>query len=514
MKKKATQINSVYEKISFSRQLAKGVQMIVTDMSMQAILVSQNVANRFLSFAARSRATTYKDHLVYPEEKMSIPLFELTAKNYIIQYHSQVKEHWNNLVKYIPDYLREIGILHPKVQPTIKDKVSNEFEKYYKNICRQMTKQDIILHAEEISDIKNIALQYSQIDMPLKNQGIILGMDNLLDKTYQLLSKNQLESSKDNIEKLIVETDWSLELKPEEYAAIIKNATADITRELSMTQESIVKTVLLSYNNGSETKSFSLSIQDFNSFCLTDELKAEFSAKNMLDFPQNDYFGQENEAFFEFLFQKRFGENLIENWNNFSVQSDDATLTIDGLSTEIIPTSAYDELINRYTIKEYLTTNYTNADKQLSKLLEYTSKHLAAVNSIQEMLSSQNAQGQEELTEEPLRSEAIETVNDESQHLQAELDKLIQLKALKVELSDTADLNKIEERIAKYNTKLSELHSSVTVSSDQPSVQPETSEPSNLETIMTSPDAIIGDLTPEVIIIDEVQELIAEEMEF
>ncbi len=455
---KNNQFTDIYGKISFSRELAKGVRMVVTELSARAVLVTQMIADKFLSAAAKTRAVAQDRELAFPEDKMSIPLLELNQKNYIDMYHSQVKEHWNALVHFLPDYLRDRGILHAKPMLSMLDKMEDETDAYYKSL-KTMTKEDLFLHAEDVTAMKTIIAYYARHDLPLSNQGILLNIPDLAQKTCDYMRQNGMEISADGMDQLI-NGNISDFLSTVDLSDSINKTLSSVKRELYFPREQYINTVILSYHTDEAEKTITLSVDDFFKYLVTDDVKKAFAEKNMLDFPSEDYYGADKAPLFNELFEKRFGENIVDNWNSYAPQSDASRMEISGLSTEIVSTSAYDELIARYSIKEYLTTNCKSAQNQINELLDYASRQREVLHDFENMLSAyENKNAQEtvidQLTE---NAEAVKPIgSEESQKVMNELKKIREYRDMKIQFNDRAGIRKIDRMISDMEKQLSKL---------------------------------------------------------
>lgn len=455
---KKNQFCDIYGKISFSRELAKGVRMVVTELSARAVLVTQMIADKFLSAAARTRAVAEDRELAFPEDKMSIPLLELNQKNYIDMYHSQVKEHWNTLVHFLPDYLRDRGILHAKPVPSMLEKMEDETDAYYKSL-KTMTKEDLFLHAEDVAAMKTIIAYYADHDLPLSNQGILLNIPELARKTCDYMKQNGMEISTDGIDQLM-NSNISDFLSTLDYSDSVNKILAPVKRELFFSREQYVNTVILSYRTEEAEKTITMSVDDFFKYLVTDDVKKAFAEKNMLDFPSEDFYGADKAPLFNELFEKRFGENIVENWNSYAPQSDASRMEISGLSTEIISTSAYDELIARYSIKEYLTTNFKNAQDQINELLDYASRQREILHNFENMLSEyENTAAQETVMDQVTENaeEAKPVESEEAQKVMDELKRIREYRDMKIQFNDRAGIRKIDRMISDMEKRLGEL---------------------------------------------------------
>ena len=124
-KKKETQ--EIVGNYSLRKDLAEGVYLIVSHIAIKAVVVTQTVAQKFLSPQAFKYGEPYGENnseLYYPAKdgRASIPMMELASKNYIKLHSNQIKEYFNNLVKRVPSYLRERGFIKPREIQILADK--------------------------------------------------------------------------------------------------------------------------------------------------------------------------------------------------------------------------------------------------------------------------------------------------------------------------------------------------------------------------------------------------------
>lgn len=367
---------SIYGKYSLSKDIAAGVSLIVTVASLRIVLVAEQIANRFMSEAGKIRGDKENgNYLGYPEfdGRASIPMYELATKGYIEIYNAQIKEHFNNLVKMIPDYLRERGILSPKHIITLAEKVEAEHKDFLYEM-RYATKKELINSAEMIVAYNKITEFFQAPDFSTEKLGVILLTPELLELTYDYLAENKLDVTAENIEKFtqhLKENCSEMVFDEQSIESIIKEQVNGFERELKLAKPNYVQTVLLKFQTPDGIKEFDMQLKEFESY-YSDEMKQKFAEHNMLDFPSKDYFGDKYSELHEKVLLKRFNENLVENFNNFSAQfKGEVALTVNGLSTEKIRQSSYDDLVNHYSLKQYISANYHNPEKHIEKIKLY-----------------------------------------------------------------------------------------------------------------------------------------------
>ena len=98
---------------SLPKEIANGVYLLTSGAMLKASYVTKSLAERMLSKSAVSRGVEEGENIMFPAEggKSSIPMYELSQKGYLQLNRQETKKHFSRLVSFVPDYLRERGIL-------------------------------------------------------------------------------------------------------------------------------------------------------------------------------------------------------------------------------------------------------------------------------------------------------------------------------------------------------------------------------------------------------------------
>ena len=150
---KTQETGEVVGSYSLRKDLAEGVYLIISHIAIKAVVVTQTIAQKFLSPQAINYGEPYgENELYYPAKdgRASIPMLELASKDYIKLHSNQIKEHFNNLVKRVPAYLKERGFIKPREIQILADKAEDEY-KEYRSTLKFMPKKMLIARAEEIA---------------------------------------------------------------------------------------------------------------------------------------------------------------------------------------------------------------------------------------------------------------------------------------------------------------------------------------------------------------------------
>lgn len=421
-----TEMNSPYGRVSIIKELGKGVSLIISTAALSTVVVTKEIANKFLSASAKVRGDNLNNEaLGYPSSdgRIHIPLYELAEKNYIKQTVSQIRDHFNHLCHLIPSYLRERGFIAAKPIYTLADKINAEYDEWLSEI-KEYSKDDIVKAASEIDKYNKLKAYFTNPDFPIEKQGVLISVPSLLDYTYEYLTNNQMEFSRENLDAMSDKWRNNIsEMVREEDIIEFKKAmdseTESFVAELQTARKQYINSVNLLLKTPEGNKEFSINKIDFDELLLTDDLRSEFAAMAMPDYPEPDYYGDHNREIFNALFIKRFEADIVDNWINYAPQGgNEVSLEITGLSTSVIPSNAYDELVARSLIKEYLQNNYQQPERFYSKLVNFAEEQQQIINSITNLTASMNyakpSQAQETETLTP-SAEASENVqHDES----------------------------------------------------------------------------------------------------
>lgn len=425
-------MDSAYGRVSIMKELGKGVSMIITTASLSAVVVSKSIADRFMSPSGISRGDKLDDALGYPDDSLGrihIPLYELATKNQIKLLRNQIKDHFNNLIRLIPEYLRERGLIAPKPVYTLADKINDEYDDWYAHLKKTSTKDELIRLASEIDRINKLKNYYLRADFPLDKQGVLISVPDLLETTYDYMVHNKMEFTEESFSEItnIWKTDIE-QIIPKDMISICneekEKIISEFKRELAVARPDYIKMVNLRLTRANgDSVDLSVTKEDFEDLLLTDSLRAEFAKNVMLDYPAPDYYGEEYADLFNALFLKRFESNIYENWDNYSFQSNNGvTLEIKSMSTDIAVNNAYDELINRCYIKEYLEANCPDPDYK--KLVAFAEKNAETINSVNNMIEQLRSEVKTEaVTEKITDFEAYEVRKEDVQRILSEQPK-------------------------------------------------------------------------------------------
>lgn len=374
----------IYGEVTIRQELAKGIYQLIlaAGQSLKALIIRKDEAHKTLSTAALKRADEYdSEHLGFPDNdgRMSIPLYELDQQNILKLPIQEAKAHFNNIFHLIPEYLRERGIFKEKTLPDMKTKLADENDRFIKKLSAK-SKKDIISVAENITRFKKISSILAADDFPLHNQGILIECPDLIETVSKALNARDMEVNDKNIRELCANFE---EINTYNY----EDALKDIRSELERTRATRIKTLVMQINTNGKVHEFSLSVQDFENMLLTDKIKQAFAKANMLDFPAPDYYGKNHSELYNALLYKRFGENIVANWNNFAPQGE-TQLHIKALSTEVSAPNSYDDLTNVSYIKGYIQSAYKEPQKYISQLLNKSkiSEHKQTIKEMQKII--------------------------------------------------------------------------------------------------------------------------------
>lgn len=395
----------LYGEVTAIHELAHGIYQLTIAgyRTIYALLFDKPFAHRVLSPVALNMADEYdENHLSFPDTdgRMSIPMLEFYQQGYIKLPLHAAKQHFNNLYHKLPDYLRARGILREKPLPDLHSKMETEALRFEKRMSARR-KKDIIKSAREILEFNKIKEILGSNEFPLRNQGLLASLEAPVSEVRSLLKEKEMTISPENVISVCNELYKTIELRGDELT--------DIRRELQRTGYTGAKTVIVQFKAGDTATEFAMPTEDFERLLYTDELKAAFAKRNMLDFPSSDYYGEKNSLLFDALFLKRFGEDLIDNWNKYAPQGENVSLTVKGLSTELVPYDSYSELRHMLNLKEYFDAAYSESRTFYNRLtieknLEEMKK---TIEETEELLKASEPQ-QEEVAE----TETKEIVND------------------------------------------------------------------------------------------------------
>lgn len=409
---KTKSTNEIVGSYSLRKDLAEGVYLIISHIAIKAVVVSQAIAQKFLSPQAFNYGEPYGENnseLYYPEEdgRASIPMLELASKNYIKLHSNQIKQHFNNLVKRVPAYLRERGFMNPKKVLILSEKAEEEYKEYISTL-KFMPKKMLIEKAEEMVAFEKMKEYFGSPDFPLEKQGVLLSIPHLFETVYNELCKRNLEPNNQNLNDVVydIKKDYRKYVYEEELDCI-ENAVGNFKTELKVAKDIGVNSVKLQIDTPQTQQEFEMSLENFQGY-ISDETKLAFSKEHMLDFPTPDYYGEKYRDLYNALFLKRFSENIKTNFNTYA-PGNDIKLTVKEVSTEKATNSQYDNVVGCFYMKQYVESNYNNPKKYIENIEK-------TINQNREIMTSMN----ELLKEEPLPKETVveETIEQQTEEFE------------------------------------------------------------------------------------------------
>ena len=410
-KKKGTQ--EVVGSYSLRKDIAEGVYLIISHIAIKAVVVTQTVAQKFLSPQAFKYGEPYGENnseLYYPAKdgRASIPMMELASKNYIKLHSNQIKEHFNNLVKRVPSYLRERGFIKPREIQILADKAEDEY-KDYRSILKFMPKKVLIARAEEIVAFDKMKEYFESPDFPLEKQGILLSIPHLFETVYNELCERNLDANCQNFNDVVhdIKNDYEKYVYEEEIDCV-ENAISGFKAEIKVAKESPINSVKLQVDTPQAQQNFSMDVENFQGY-ISDETKLAFSKEHMLDFPTPDYYGEKYKDLYNALFLKRFSENIQTNFNTYA-PANDIKLTVKEVSKEKANNSQYDNVVGCFYMKQYVEANYKNPQKYIENIEKTINKNREIMKSMNELLKEEP---KEQVQEEPVVEETIEQETEE-----------------------------------------------------------------------------------------------------
>lgn len=401
---KAQKTREVVGSYSIRKDIAEGVYLIISHIAIKAVVVTQNIAQKFLSPQAINYGEAYgKDNseLYYPAKdgRASIPMLELASKDYIKLHENQIKEHFNSLVRNIPSYLRERGFMKPREIQILADKAEYEHMEYRSNL-KFLPKKKLIERAEEIVAFDRMKEYFGSPDFPIEKQGILLSIPHLFETVYNELGERNIEANVQNFNDIVFDIKNNYEKYVfEEEADCVENAVSDFKAELKVAKEIPINSVELQVDTPETKQEFGMSLENFQGY-ISSETKLAFSKEHMLDFSTPDYYGDKYKDLYNALFLKRFSENIQTNFNTYAPQSD-IKLTVTKTSTDKAVNSQYESVVGCFYMKQYVEKNYKSPQKYIDNIEK-------TINQNREILISMNKMLKEEPKEQPQEQPVIE----------------------------------------------------------------------------------------------------------
>lgn len=368
------------DNVSIRRELGKGVWLLVSGMVIKASCVTKDLAEKMLSKSAIDRGAEDGDNLTYPAEngRASIPLFELSQKGYLDLNGSEIREHFSRLVRLVPDYLSERGLLPAKKTLLVVEKIATDYKNYIKAFSF-LRKKDIIENAAEIAARQKIVDFFKKNDAQNMGAGMLPVEKNLLERVREHLGDVDVFSFNDSI-KTAVET-ISKDALADDYA--VKRALSPFQRELEVAKNSGIKSVdctLLMEG----ARSIKMNPTDFYNH-LDPAVLERFAQHEMRDFPCKDCFGKAGEKIYDKLLQKRFCADLVKNYNSYSTVAENGWyLAINKTSKVAVKADGLKELQDRAALREYAESCYKSPDAVISRIDKFFAEQSEFIGKVKE----------------------------------------------------------------------------------------------------------------------------------
>ncbi|MDR1892358.1 MAG: DUF3848 domain-containing protein [Oscillospiraceae bacterium] len=385
---------SKYGNVSMRQQLADGVYMIAANALVKVVMVAQKLADRLLSAPARERGEPEGDYLSFPDEKASIPLYELAQMGKIRLFDEQVRRHFSNLTKLFPDYLRERGIISEKPAESLSEKVLREFEKYQKNL-ETMGTREVVKNAREIAERQELVEYLCKAEISRDGLGLLLAQENLLDAVYNKMEAVNRPLTRDNVAEAVTALKGELSRKPE---TVSKRLEA-FKRELQVAKAVNAEAVELNMQTPEGAFKFAMNLETFKATVDPDML-ARFAETAMLDFPDPHFYGDGNSELWKALVEKRFFSNLTDHFNQYANQGGNGySLTVEKTLKKMLPENEFDGFINRARMAQYIAGNTDSPDVCLKELKGYFKDRAALIRDVQSLMADKEAEPAEAVLE-------------------------------------------------------------------------------------------------------------------
>lgn len=374
------------DNISIRKELGRGVWLLASGVVIKASCVTKVLAEKMLSKSAIDRGTEDGDILTYPAEngRASIPLFELGQKGYLDLNSSEIREHFSRLVRLVPDYLSERGLLPAKKTVLVEEKIAAEYKNYIKDF-RFVRKKDIIENAVEIATRQKIVDFFKRNDVQSAGAGMLLAESNLLERVREHLQDSDIFSLDDSIKAAVGAI--SKEALADDYA--VKRGLSPFQRELEVAKDAKIKSVdctLFLADKG--PRDFKMNLTDFYNH-LDPTVLERFTQHEMRDFPSRDYFGKAGEKIYEQILQKRFCADLVKNCNNYSPETENGYLLAINRTSRVAPKiDGLKELQDRAALREYAENCYKTPSPIVRRIDKFFAEQSEFIGKVKEAAAS------------------------------------------------------------------------------------------------------------------------------
>ncbi len=377
------------ENYSIPKELAHGVNLLVNGAVIKASYMTKNLADKMLSKSALKRGIDEGDNIMFPAEdgRSSIPMYELSQKGYLELNRQEIKRHFSRLLNFVPDYLRERGILPDKKPKSIEDRLQLDFNRYAKEL-RFESKEEIIAKSRDTAIRQDILKHFSDIDLATPGIGLLLTRDNVLEKIYESLDHKNYFEEQNSLKASVSSVTQALK----ENSNAVSKALEPFVQELSSCKKALPEFVEFKIASPTVSKRMRMEMSEFYKHLDLSVLE-RYAQHAMPEFPHREYFGKDGAEIFDKLVEKRFCENLVKNFKDYMSYKDNGyMMTVDCTNKQLIKTDELTELRNRAFLKEFVDNNYSKPDKALSEISRFFAEKQELLSEIQKSIQPEQAQ--------------------------------------------------------------------------------------------------------------------------
>lgn len=364
-------------KVSDENKLADGVYMVEGGA---AVRVDPAIAQELLSDVARKHADKTQEGYVFSEQdgRDSIVYLELGQKGYIPMLLKNLYDHMYRLLRLLPDYLRERGILPQRDTETFEERLKRDSQSYLDRMLRA-SKSDILQNIQKIAAIERMS-KLATVPESLSHIGLLLSQGNLAEKLYDALPDSTAPVT---MEAMAVASEKITQAVGKEDMA----ATLDPFRdELEVARKVSIGSVAFEMKTPQNQERHTLNLKDFYR-CLDAEMLDRFAAVEMQDFPVKDYYGDDSVDLFEELREKRFCANLEKNFLDYTHdRGNGCSFTILHTSKETLPENELTGIRTRHHVMQYARAAFVNPQPTIDRIVDYYGHHRDAIESAHELL--------------------------------------------------------------------------------------------------------------------------------
>ncbi len=371
------------ENYSIPKELAHGVNLLVSGAVIKASYMTKNLADKMLSKSALKRGIDEGDNIMFPAEdgRSSIPMYELSQKGYLELNRQEIKRHFSRLLNFVPDYLRERGILPDKKPKSIEDRLQLDFNRYAKELKFE-SKEDIIEKSRETAIRQDILNHFSEIDITTPGIGLLLTRDSILEKIYESLDHKNYFEEQNSLKSAVSSVTQALK----ENTNAVSKALEPFVQELSSFKRTTPEFVEFKVSSPTATKKMRMEMSEFYKHLDLSVLE-RYAQHAMPEFPHREYFGKDGAEIFDKLVEKRFCEDLVKNFKDYMSYKDNGYLmTVDCTNKQLIKTDELTELKNRAFLKEFVDNNYSKPDKALSEISSFFAEKQQLIDEIKQTI--------------------------------------------------------------------------------------------------------------------------------